>query len=459
VSANEANLATAVPERPPRRWYRGPWFYAAVVVCALLVGGGVYLGFGRRDPEPPGVNPTGIDPLIAAAIERERAAVREAPRSAAAWGRLGMILMVHDFRAQADVCLAQAECLDPTEPRWPYYQALGALLAGDAKTAYPKLERAIALCGNVFDAPRVRLAELLVSENRLDEAEEQFRRLLQTDPRHPRAQLGLARVAYQRGDLRGSLGYLSAAQRSEWTQKAALLLQAEIHQRLGNPAAAAEAQRKAATLPDDPFWPDPLNEEITALRTGKHAWRGRADRLALDGRNADAVALLQQTRRVYPDADDVWLQLGQLYLKMRDGRAAEQALRRATELAPRQHLNVYYLGVAQIVLGNLQGAAACFRKAVELKPDYAPAHHNLGKCLSETGDVAGAREAYRTALRCEPNLFESQLGLATLQANTGQLAEALEHARHAVRLRPADPAAQRLLRRVAYTLATPLAVP
>jgi tetratricopeptide (TPR) repeat protein len=225
------------------------------------------------------------------------------------------------------------------------------------------------------------------------------------------------------------------------------LLQAEIHQRLGNPAAAAEAQRKAAALPDDAFWPDPLNEEMTALRTDKHAWRGRADRLALDGRSADAVALLQQTLRVYPDADDVWLQLGQLQLKMRDGRAAEQALRRATELAPRQHLNVYYLGVAQIVLDNLQGAAACFRKALELKPDYAPAHHNLGKCLSEAGDVAGARDAYRTALRCEPNLFESHMGLATLQANTGQLAEALEHARHAVRLRPADPAAQRLLRR------------
>jgi tetratricopeptide (TPR) repeat protein len=459
VSANDVNVATAAPQRPPRRWYRTPWVYVVAAALCALLGGGAYLVFFPRGPEPPTVDTTGFDPLVAAAVEKGRAAVREAPQSPAVWGRLGMILTVHDCRVQADFCLAQAEQLDPTDPRWPYYQALGALLVNDADAAYAKLERAIALCGNTFDAPQVRLAELYLSQNRLNEAEEQFRRLLQHDPRHPRGQLGLARVAYQRGDLKGSLGPLSLAQKSEWTQKTAYQLLAEVQQRLGNPAAAGEAQRKAAALPEDPFWPDPLNDEITALRTGKHTWLSKAQRLARDGRDAEALALLQQTLRTYPDAEEAWVQLGRHYLKMRDPRAAEEALRRATELAPGGHMGFYYLGGARIVLGDVPGAAACFRKAAELKPDYAAAHHCLGNCLAQTGDPAGAADAYGTALRCEPNLFESHVALATVQVQQGKFGEALEHSYLALRLRPGDAEARQLLRRAAQALATPLSIP
>src|SRR5262249_54720205 len=109
VSANDATVATAGPQRPPRPRYRTSWFYAVAAAGCLLVGGGLYLGLARRAPEPPTIDPTRIDPLIVAAVEKGRAAVRESPDSAAAWGRLGMILQVHDFRTQADFCLDQAE--------------------------------------------------------------------------------------------------------------------------------------------------------------------------------------------------------------------------------------------------------------------------------------------------------------------------------------------------------------
>src|SRR5690349_21588977 len=48
-------------------------------------------------PEPPSVDPTGVDPAVLAAIDSARGAVRQSPRSANAWGRLGMILAAHNF--------------------------------------------------------------------------------------------------------------------------------------------------------------------------------------------------------------------------------------------------------------------------------------------------------------------------------------------------------------------------
>jgi tetratricopeptide (TPR) repeat protein len=436
--------------RPGRRWYRSPWFYLVTAAAALLLGGwGAYQRWGHAEPEPPDVDPAGLDPAIVAAVRAARAEVLRTPRAAAAWGRLGMVLVVHDFRAQADVCLARAEQLDPREPRWPYYQALGALLFGaDPDAALPKLERTVALCGEVPDAPRVRLAELLLSQNRLDDAERHFRHLLEHHPGHPRALLGLARIALERGDPQGALGRLPLALQDRRTQKAAWLLAAAVRQRLGEQAAAEEARQRAAGLPDDPFWPDPFNEEATELRTGKDAWLKRARRYAQLGRDAEALALLQRTVEDYPEADDAWLQLGKLFLQRREPGAAEEALRQAARLAPQSHECIYYLGAALVVQGDKKAAADCFREAVKLKPDFAPAHHNLGNCRAEAGDTAGALDAYRKAVQYEPNLFEARLALATLLADKGQDAEALAHARQAARLRPANPEAQKLLGRL-----------
>ena len=456
MSANEASPELKAKTRGPRgrRWYRAALF-ALLASAVVLLSAGVYRRLRPSDPEPPQVDLQGFDPAIVAAVEEASATVRASPRSAAAWGRLGMVLVVHDFRPQANFCLTQAERLDPREPRWPYYQALGALIVADADGALPKLERTVGLCGDDPDAPRVRLAELLLSQNRLDEAEMHFRRLLQTNPSHPRAQLGLARLLHQRGDPQASLQLLSLAQKDKRTQKAACLLTAEICQGLGKNGEAEEARQRATGLPEDPYWPDPLNEEVTDLATGKQAWINRARRFSDLGREAEALALLQRTVRDYSDADDAWLQLGKTLLKQKDAPAAEKALRRATELAPRAHENIFYLGAALVVRGDMPAATKCFRETIELKPDFAPAHYNLGNCLVDAGNPAAAIDAYRAALRCEPNLFEAHLNLATLLAEKGQQAEALVHARHALQLRPSDARVQNLMGRMVRVIVFP----
>src|SRR5207244_3018451 len=121
-------------------------------------------------------------------------------RSASAWGHLGKVLAAHEFIVEGDICFRQAEQLDPSQPRWPYYQAI-TLSLGNPEAAIPKLQRTVELCDCEPDRPRLRLAELLVGQGRLDDAADQLRRLLQKNANHPRAHLGLARLASLRGDL------------------------------------------------------------------------------------------------------------------------------------------------------------------------------------------------------------------------------------------------------------------
>src|SRR5262249_7084087 len=185
--------------------------------------------------ELPSLDPSGVDPAVLRLVQAARSAVVEAPRSAEAWGRLGKILLAHGFFDQALTCFSRAEQLDPGEPRWPLHQGT-TLCQGDPEAAIPKLRRAAVLCDNTSDAPRLRLADVLLGQGRVREAEEQWRRLLSQEPGHARAHLGLARLAYQRGNLEESLSYLNFSLKGARTRKAAHLLLAEIHQRRGDNA-------------------------------------------------------------------------------------------------------------------------------------------------------------------------------------------------------------------------------
>jgi tetratricopeptide (TPR) repeat protein len=415
-------------------------------VCLLVtaLAGAWWLWPREKAPELPAVDLAGVDPAVAAAVEVRLAKVRESPRSADAWGRLGTVLAAHNFEAAALACLAQAERLDPEEPRWPYYQGV-ALSLGDPEAALPKLRRAVELCGDAPAAPRLVLAEVLLGQGHLDEAAGQYRHLLARHPGNDWARLGLARVAAAQDRPQDSLAELDQAAAGRYCRKAAYALRAQVQQRLGNAAAAAADLRRSADLPDGPGWPDPFVAEIEALQVGERAALQRAARLINQGRVPEGARLLRQTTRDYPRSYGAWLMLGQGLLKGQDFAAAEQALRRAVRLAPAPVDARYFLGVALLERGESRSAADCFRAAAQLKPDHALAYYQLGRCLGRLGDRAGAVGAFRDAVRCKPDLADAHAELGELLLQGGRRAEAVEHLRQAVDLNPAVPKARHLL--------------
>ncbi len=432
-------MTVSVEPRPRRR--------RLILLCSLGLAAaavlvGVWFLYQRiyAQIDPPAVETAGVDPAVVRALEEKREAARRL-RTGRAWGELGMTFLTHGFGNQAIPCLRQAEKLEPDEPRWPYLQGV----ALRPEKAVGKLQRAVQLCDNSPDAPRLFLGELLLELNRPQEAADQFAKVLDKDPANARAHLGLARLAQQRGDLDESLRHLSYAENDEHTRKAAQLLLAQVHEARQEGDAAAEASRKAQQLAKDAPWPDPFYEEMEGFKVGLKGGLSRARKLLRQLHVADAVKVLEETTRQYPDSTTALVLLGQAYSLQDNLTAAETTLDEALQLAPDSTEALFRLGVVLVRQNRTAVAAAKFRQAVALKPDFANAYYNLGKCLLKEGDRPAAMAAFRSAAQAEPQFGAAHVALGAELDKSGRHAEAIAEFQTALKLDPDDREARHLL--------------
>jgi tetratricopeptide (TPR) repeat protein len=415
-----------------------------LVVAVLLLGlagaGGWYAWQSYNQVLPPTVNLEGADPDVAAAIEAARAEVVRSPRSPAARGKLGMLLAAHRYLDAARSCFIEAARLEPEQSRWRYYHGL-TLVFSDNDAAIVQFQKAVQV--HAEPAMRYRLAETLVIQDRLDEAEEQYRRLLDHPALSARAQLGLGRLAFQRGDLQAARSFLDRSAAEPDTQKASHTLLAEVAQRCNDSSTAARERALVNKLPDDPDWPDPVLAEITRVKVGKDARLARALELSRENLQ-DAAAAFQDLVRAYPDWEQGWLNYGRFLMDHRALPAAEDAYRTVLRIAPDSVNGQFQLGVVLFQRENWLEASEHFREAVRVKPDYALAHYNLGHCLKRLNDRSGAIAAFREAIRVRPDMARARTNLGELLAEQGDKSAALEEVRLSLDLSPDDEATKRL---------------
>jgi tetratricopeptide (TPR) repeat protein len=429
-----------------------------VAGVALLAAGGWY-AWRRHTAEVPPEIPAGVsDPRVAEAIGEARREVLRELASAEGWGRLGMLFQVHGYGASAVASYRQAERLDPHEPRWPYYHGL-TLLPETPEAAIPFLRQAAELCPDSLTAPHLRLAELLLDQGLEREAERYFRQVLGADPRDPRAHLGLGRLDQLRGDWESSVRHLTQARAAPSARKAAAILLVTAYIHLGRGKEAADAERRANTLPEDPPWADPLAEELEPLGVSREMRLLRANRLLQAGRAGQAVDVLRGVVRDHPDALSR-TNLGRALLEAGRYLEAEQVLREAVRGAAGAVDARFYLGVAlylqgerglqqrggaEDAVGRIREAALCFGRVLRQNPHHGFAHYNLGHCRKRQGRYAEAEQAFRGAVRCKPEFADAATNLAELLARNGRDAEAVRWAGAALHLAPSSDRGPRLL--------------
>jgi tetratricopeptide (TPR) repeat protein len=417
------------------------WLVAALVLVALCAAGGWYAWQSRSRTEPPAVQLDAVDPEVAAAVTAARAEAVRSPRSPAAWGKFAKVLAAHGYLEEARVCFAEAERLQPDEARWAYGQGL-MLVFSDNDAAIVQFQRATRLRGD--PAMRLRLADTLAVQGRFDEAEEQYR-LLRDDPLlAPRAELGLGRVAFERGDPSAARELLDRAAGESETRKAAHSLLAEIAQRTNDQAAAAAERAVVNKLPDDPDPADPLVAEISREKVGKNVRLARALKLSRQGEAQEAAAEFQELVLAYPDWDQGWLNYGRLLMEHRAYAQAAEKFQTVLQLTPDSVTGHFQLGVALFQRDDFSQAAQHFQQAARLKPDHALAHYNLGHCLKRMNDRDGAVAAFRQALRFRPDMARARTSLSELLAERGDKTGALEELRLCLDLNPDDETAKKL---------------
>ena len=437
---------------------------ACLVAASLGIGAALFISTNRSNrandfsspvvsdilvlTEPPPLDRRGVtdpDPAVERAIEAARQAVARDPKSSAAWGRLGIVLLTHGAESTtSENCFRQAHRLDPQEPRWAYFVGT-ALALRDPDAAIPWLRRAAELSGDRPDTPRVRLAEALLARNRYEEAGQEFDRLLRARPDHARGLLGRARLAAARSDTAAAEADATRAAQSLHARKSATLLLAELRLRAGDAAAARAHLEAARRLPDDPPWPDPYQAEVEQARVGRKHNLSVAMSLMRGGRVRDALPLLERTLADYPDSDRALFLLGLAHHMSRDHATAERYLRQAAQRTPDAPRVQYNLGAALAAQGKHAEAITAFERSVAADPKSADAQYALGHSAAQTGDVDRATRAFRATLDARPDHADAHRRLGELLLKSGKRDDALRHLRDAVRLKPTDAAARRIL--------------
>jgi tetratricopeptide (TPR) repeat protein len=405
---------------------------------------------------PPEVDSEDLESAVREIIEVARNRVLKQPSSGQAWGVLGEVFLGNEMDEEARACFVQAERLDPSNPRWPYYHGGTLLNQGDREGALPYLGRALERCKDQDGtAPRLRLGETLLHLGRLDEAEQHFRKVLTVQPEDVRAQFNLGLLAMSRQDWKTARTHLLRCLDHPSTRQKSRIQLALVSQRLGDSAKADAFRQQAEQLARDLEWVDPFIANISRWAVRKRTLYRQAENLEAAGRFAEAAAVLQPMIEKYPDDYLPHLTLGRVLGQTEDLARAKQALRTARRLAPDKVQGHHYLSLVLFKEGELlsqqkfadprqvrklfEESADLARQALAIKGDYGVAHMALGRSLNRLGNRTAAIASLRQAVRCNPEHGELHFYLGEALADDGQVVEARTRLEQA--LRQADPGA------------------
>ena len=433
----------------------------ALVVGLLVVaaiGYGVYkytLRAGHK-AEPPEIPTAATDPPIRKILAAKRAAVVAAPRSATAWGDLGMAFDAHEFWEQTQVCYERAMELAPSDARWPFL--LGELLNWRNKSE-PNKEEAVRMyrvaMGRTPPTPAhtwiaaLCLADLLTELDRVDEAAPLYQQAFDADPTNPWAAYRAARLMADRGQTEEAIRVYRTLANSPYTRKKSAGALAELYRRLGKTKEADSYEHTAGLLPADGSWPNPYANPVAELRRGRAVMmdtyfvQERAQDVG--GVLATATALADQ----YPSVETQLLLLRAL-VNTSDFTAAVAVAADVLRADPKTVTAHSFLGLARLGLADraeaegrkadadrlLAQAADALGESVRLKPDYAPGHLYQAKALLRLGRRKEAEAAARAGVASRPEEWEMHLMLADVLAASGRKAEAVTAAEQAVKLAP-----------------------
>jgi tetratricopeptide (TPR) repeat protein len=436
-----------------------------LVAAVLAAAGGVGWWYASRPavPDPPPIPERVTDPNVRAAVAEAREGVRKDPRSAAAWGEYGLVCRANGLNDESNVCFVQAARLDPADARWPYLIGfLNLYFAPDE--AVPHLREAYRLAGapKFRSAARLRLAERLLEQGNLDEAERLFAEDVRETPDGSRAQLGLGVIAATRGDLRGAAERLTPLAANPACRKRASAILAAAYRQLGDAPAAARYEQEAAKAPADLGWSDPFLAEYLSRQVGYVAKLKQAEEHDSRGRFRDALPFWEDLARAYPD-EPALTKYGVALAKVHEYAQAEDVFRSILRQNPNNGTVHYYLGRSLLEHAEpllkrggeageqarkmVEEAVGEFRRATELRPDYEPGYVVTGRALRLLGRLPEAEAVCRDAVRIAPQSFMAHLELGEVLIDQGKPADAVREAEEAARLAPLDTRPKDLLAR------------
>ncbi|HUH07873.1 MAG TPA: tetratricopeptide repeat protein, partial [Egibacteraceae bacterium] len=158
--------------------------------------------------------------------------------------------------------------------------------------------------------------------------------------------------------------------------------------------------------------------------------------LVRSDRPREAEAVFTRLLAAHGDRAELHVILGQAHAQQGEFEAAEQALRRARQLAPDVADANATLGLIYLRQGKLVEATAALREELRSNPGNLQARHTLATALELEGQPAEALTLLRGVLREQPEFGDARYLLGKILLGDGDAEGAVPHLEAAVRLSP-----------------------
>lgn len=141
------------------------------------------------------------------------------------------------------------------------------------------------------------------------------------------------------------------------------------------------------------------------------------------GRLREAVAALEQARKLEPKNVSPWINLGNTWMLLDEAGKARDAFARVVRLEPKRAENWRLLGRAQARCGDGIEARKSFERALLLNPRDVSATCDLLQAMIEAGDLEGALARVQRARQADPADSRLTVNEARILRRLGRLDE------------------------------------
>ena len=273
---------------------------------------------------------------------------------------------------------------------------------------------------------RFQIQELLTDtielhqNDRLLEAEQAYRRILQIESNHPEALHLLGVIAHQKGHHQKAFQLISEAVGSEPQNHRFHNNLGLVFEALNQMPDAIQSYRQALNL--NPDYADSCNNLGNALKK--------------EGQIEEAMRYLRKALQLAPEMPEAQFNLAKILAEKGDLAAAIDHYQRAINHKPDYEKAYNNLGNALIDLAQIDAAIKNFHKAIEIKPNYVGALNNLGNALRTKNRTDEAIEIFKQAIHQTPDSAESYCHLGNALKDRGEFETALGHYRQAIQIKP-----------------------
>ena len=389
---------------------------------ALILLGGTW-GSGATQAQLPTLKLDHYPPAVRSQMTRAYNEAKARPDEATAMGKLGMVLQAYNESQDAADCFARARVLAPQELRWTYF-------AGIAQASLGNTAQALTLLRQVPDylSAQIKVADLLLAQNKIDEAEILYSAATKKNPASQWAWYGLGRAQAARQDFNAAINSFEHALALSPRFGAAHYALAMTLREAGRIGKAKEhlalyQQYKLIRPASHDAWLD----EIAALNLSAQDHLNRGLALEAEGDLQGSVSEHEKALEVDPMLVQAHLNLIQLYGRLAQTEQAEKHYQRALLINPNLAEAHYNFGVVLIAAQKTAEAKAAFTHALASNPHHAEAHFNFGVLALQETKLAEAAVHFRAALESNPNFRPAHFEWGRILVHQNQLAEAIRH--------------------------------